>query len=217
MALKGQKQTKKWKRNMSEIMSGRKLSKEHKRKLSEAHKASNNHAGQFKKGHKINIGRVKSEETRQRMKKARQKWVKENSDKIPRGENAPMYGKHHSEETKKKISENNYWKGRDMKLHPSWKGGKWTDSRGYVHVWKATHPRTKDRYILEHRLVMEKHLGRELYPWEIVHHKNGIENDNRIENLELLPSGKHNKIVQEVYKENLFLKEQLANFMNIAI
>jgi len=65
---------------------------------------------------------------------------------------------------------------------------------GYVLISVPGHPAAQSghNYVAEHRLVMEKLLGRYLEPHETVHHINGIPGDNRPENLQLR-SGKHGK------------------------
>ena len=99
--------------------------------------------------------------------------------------------------------------------HPNWEGGRrhWL---GYIVIWISPddffHPMCHTHnYVLEHRLVMAKHLGRRLLSWEVVHHKNNIRDDNRLENLELLPTRKQHlssvRIQAELKKRDKRIEE----------
>jgi ribosomal protein S27E len=68
----------------------------------------------------------------------------------------------------------------------NWKGGRTRHKPGYVMVRAPGHPRSgQGNYVSEHILVAEELLGRFLTDGETVHHRNGVCDDNRPENLEL--------------------------------
>lgn len=67
------------------------------------------------------------------------------------------------------------------------------DKRGYIkgHIWIDEHTKI---FVKQHRYFMENHLGRKLLASEDVHHINGIKDDNRIENLQVIDHSEHTKI-----------------------
>lgn len=100
------------------------------------------------------------------------------------GEKNPMYGKGF-------CGEANAMYGKRGAECPNWKGGRKTRKDGYILVAAPDdHPHPSDvskgrKYILEHRLVMEQHIGRYLEPAEVVHHIDNNPRNNDISNLRL--------------------------------
>jgi len=88
-------------------------------------------------------------------------------------------------------------KTRKHRLTHNWKGGISKTGGGYILEHCVDDPvfsamATRSGYVMQHRLVMARHLGRPLRKSETVHHINGNIADNRIENLQLR-HGKHGK------------------------
>ena len=87
----------------------------------------------------------------------------------------------------------------------------------------------RDGYVLEHRLVIARNLGRCLHSWEIVHHKGtkypkgSRENrsDNRVDNLQLVSDDKHKQIsileakIVRLQKKNDELKAENRRLTNV--
>ena len=93
-------------------------------------------------------------------------------------------------ETRKKMSLAGRGKPKPYFPKRRKSGGK--PGNRYIHLWMPDHPMaTKGGYIYEHRKIMSEVLGRNLKSSEIVHHINGIRDDNRPENLVLTTRVEH--------------------------
>lgn len=110
--------------------------------------------------------------------------------------------------------------------NPAWKGGRSKDRRGYMIVNlpslspedQLLFPNHKTNYVFEHRLIVARRLKRPLRSGEHVHHVNGIKDDNRDENLELVDASKHThehamiwKRISALEAENARLRETVAD------
>ncbi len=105
------------------------------------------------------------------------------------GDKNPRYGKG-------LTGSDNPMYGKRKELSPRWRGGRKIRKDGYVLIVAPDdHPHPADhhlasglKYILEHRYVMEQHIGRYLEPDEVVHHIDENPSNNDISNLRLYSS-----------------------------
>lgn len=96
-----------------------------------------------------------------------------------------------------------------------WHGGKTIRKDGYIMVKipndSPFYPMADRRgYVLEHRLVMAQKIGRCLEKWEIVHHLNSQRNDNRSENLDLLPNTNDNILISRLQERIAELEKRVT-------
>lgn len=94
--------------------------------------------------------------------------------------------------------------------NPNWKGGGTRNADGYIFV------RRNGKYVPEHRIIWERVHGPIPSDW-IVHHKNGVKDDNRLENLDAMPKSRHHAHGREVElrDEITSLKQENAELREI--
>jgi endogenous inhibitor of DNA gyrase (YacG/DUF329 family) len=101
-------------------------------------------------------------------------------------------------------------KAEDLKMigekNGMWKGGRTGGNGKYIFILKPEHPNAiNGGYVQEHRLKMEKKIGRFLTKDEVVHHKNENKSDNRLCNLKLMSKTEHDLFHNKKRSREMFL------------
>ncbi len=99
------------------------------------------------------------------------------------------------------------------KHHALWRGGR-AKSSGYILIYLPKHPRAVGNYVREHILVWERHHKKRLPKGWVVHHLNGIKNDNRIKNLVGLSTLKHARVLAEKARRIRELERQVRRLLS---
>lgn len=104
---------------------------------------------------------------------------------------------------------------------PRWKGGR-LFNQFYWRVWVPPDDpfrpmADKYGYILEHRLVVARHLGRCLERWEVVHHINRDKVDNRVGNLKLLPDKVYHAVETNMQREIVRLQKEILKWQKLIV
>lgn len=114
-----------------------------------------------------------------------------------------------------------YYRGHYQvgKRNHNWNGGIKKHKKGYIYIKLSQdnpyYPMVgKNKYVFEHRYKVAKKIGRCLTEEEVVHHKNGIKNDNRLWNLLLCNKSEHDRFLNKTTKSEEDLKKILQTALD---
>jgi hypothetical protein len=125
-------------------------------------------------------------------------WIKGKPIRFIHGHNAPFRGYVITEKTKQKISQSIKKLFKDPQNTPSWKGGI-INKNGYIFIMDKGNPNSdKNGYVKRCVLIAQKILNRPLKSNELVHHINGIRNDDSYNNLLICTISYHKSLEAKI-------------------